>query len=64
MDAFPDRINTLETLAEYGRNLAMSYSLERQERSVVDAWNTVLRLQIHKTAGGTAWHLSSPTDTR
>jgi hypothetical protein len=45
MDAYPDRVDQWRPLAEAGRDLARSYSVERQDRSVIDAWTDILRAQ-------------------
>jgi glycosyltransferase involved in cell wall biosynthesis len=42
MDAFPDRLDEWRAVAAAGRDVAASYSVERQEQSVLAAWTDIL----------------------
>jgi glycosyltransferase involved in cell wall biosynthesis len=44
MEAFPDRLDAWEQIAKTNRELALTYSVDRQERSVLAAWEEIVRI--------------------
>lgn len=54
MDSFPSHLVQWEELARKGLSLATEHSLERQERSVILAWEHVLRSQSHRGTSNSA----------
>jgi glycosyltransferase involved in cell wall biosynthesis len=44
MNSYPENLAKYEAIIENGRRMALVYSAERQERSVIDAWEKIMAL--------------------